>query len=64
MSGRRVIEFCGAFNGTAAMRPGETVEEALARIEAAMLAALDARCKRLDVNVGVDCSDHTVREVS
>jgi hypothetical protein len=54
------IGFCGAFNGTVTLRDGETVEQALERVESAMLAALDARCKRLDINVGVDSSDYEV----
>lgn len=48
------VEFCGAFIGTATMRPGETAEQFGDRITAAMLGALDARCKRLGVNLDVD----------
>jgi hypothetical protein len=48
------FQFCGAFQGTAKLRPGETVEQMRDRIEQAMLAALDKHCKRMGINVGVD----------
>jgi hypothetical protein len=56
----RKVEFCGAFNGTITLRDGEILEQALERAQDAMQAALDARCKRLGVVVGVDSCDYTV----
>ena len=53
--------FCGAFQGTATLRPGETVEQMRDRVEQSMLAALDKHCKRLGINVGVDAD---VKETS
>jgi hypothetical protein len=54
---RKVMEFCGAFEGRASMRPGETPEQFAERVEEAMQNALDRCCKRLDVSVGVDFGD-------
>jgi hypothetical protein len=45
------FQFCGAFQGTAKLRPGET-----------MLAALDKHCKRMGINVGVDTDIKEVEE--
>lgn len=54
---RKVMEFCGAFNGKATLRPGETPDQFAARVEEAMQSALDRCCKRLDVTIGVDYGD-------
>lgn len=49
--------FCGAITGSVARRPGETDEDAIARAEATILAVLDANCKRLGLNVGLEPDD-------
>lgn len=54
---RKVMEFCGSFNGKASARPGETDEQFGERVQEAMQNALDRCCKRLDVSIGVDFGD-------
>ena len=50
----RHIEFCGAFNGRAPLRPGESLAEAGERLEKTLQRVLDRHAKRLGVVVGVD----------
>ena len=52
-----MMEFCGSFNGKAALRSGETEEQFGERVQEAMQNALDRCCKRLDVSIGVDFGD-------
>ena len=48
------VEFCGAFNGTTTLRPGESLAQAADRIQDTMQRVLDVYAKRLQVAVGVD----------
>jgi hypothetical protein len=58
---KRTIEFCGAFNGTCALRAKEKPEEALQRIERAIQAALDSK-KSLQVTAGIDYGDYQLHD--
>ncbi len=61
--GKRILEFCGAFNGKIAIRANETPEQARERAELLMQSALD-RVRSVDAVVGVDASDFTITEES
>ena len=56
------IEFCGAFNGTVALRRGEALEHAAQRIQDAMQRVLDAHAKRLNVAIGVDFGEIHIKD--
>ena len=60
---KRVLDFCGAFNGRMVMRKGETPEEARERAEKYMQAALDRVKSFIEIGVGVD-TDVSVIEPS
>jgi transposase len=54
---KKVIEFCGAFNGKAKKQDNETMEQFAERIERTLNWIMEQHAKRLNVNMGVDYGD-------
>ena len=52
-----MVEFCGAFQGTALKQNNETMEQFAERIQDAMNRVMAKYAKRLNVSMGVDFGD-------